>query len=115
VRSVFRNDLLAAAALVIVSAIPFLGREPGSRAELVFVLLGSAVFVFALSRIGLLAGMMALFVGQWLNTSLFIYDPRSWLFVPSLIYVSVILALLFYGLRYSLGAKPLLGRVRLAE
>ena len=75
----------------------------------------AAVFVLALSRIGLLAGMVALFMSQWLNTSLFVFAPRSWLFVPSLIYVGVTLALLFYGLRYSLGTKPLLGRVRLAE
>jgi len=114
-RSVSRNDWLAAAVLVVVSTVPFLGREVGWRAEIPFVLCSAAVFVFALSRIGLLAGMVSLFVSQWLNTSLFVLDPRSWLFVPSLIYVSVILALVFYGLRYSLGAKPLLGRVRLAE
>jgi hypothetical protein len=115
VRSVVRNNWLAAAVVIVVSAIPHIGRETASSAEIPFVICAAAVFVFALCRVGLLAGMVALFVGSWFAKSLFMFDPRSWLFVPSLIYLSVTLAIALYGFRYSLGAKPLLGRVRLAE
>jgi serine/threonine-protein kinase len=115
VRSVFRNDWLAAAVVVIVSAIPYIGRDTASRAEAPFVICAAAVFVFALCRLGLLAGVVTLFAGSWLNISLFVFDTRSWLFGPSLIYLSVTLALVIYGFRYSLGPSPLLGRVRLAD
>jgi hypothetical protein len=86
-----------------------------SPAETPFVICAAAIFVFALCRVGLLAGMVTLFVGSWFAKSLFVFDQRSWLFVPSLFYLSVTLAILAYGFRNSLGAKPLLGRVRLAE
>ena len=115
IRSVFRRDWVAAAAVILLSTIPHLGRDVAPMAEAPFVLCAAAVFVFALCRVGLLAGMVTLFVGSWFSKSLFVFDTRSWLFVPSLIYVGVTLALAFYGFRYSLGAKALLGRVRLAE
>ena len=115
VRSAFRSFWLAAAVVVFVSAIPHLGREIESRAEAPFVMCAAAVFVFALCRLGLLAGVITLFIGSWLHVSLFVLDPKSWLFVSSLVYLSVTLLIIFYGFRYSLGAKPLLGRVRLAE
>ena len=114
-RSVVRSTWLAAGAVVILSAVPHLGRDVASEAELPFVILAAATFVFALCRVGLLAGMVTLFVGSWFAKSLFVFDPRSWLFVPSLVYLAVTLALVLYGFRFSLGAKPLLGRIRLAE
>lgn len=115
VRSASRSDWLAAAIVILVSAIPHLGRDIESGAEAPFVLCAAAVFVFALSRLGLLAGVITLFVGSWLHLTVFVLDPKSWLFVPSLVYLSVTLAIVYYGFRQSLGAKPFLGRVRLAE
>ena len=115
IRSVFRKDWLAAAVVVLLSAIPHMGYDVALAAEAPFVICAAAVFVFALCRVGLLAGMVTLFVGSWFSKSLFVFDTRSWLFAPSLVYLAVTLALVLYGFRYSVGAKPLLGRVRLAE
>jgi hypothetical protein len=92
-----------------------MGRDVASRAEAPFVICAAAIFLFALCRIGLLSGMVTLFVGSWLEKSLFIFDPRSWLFVPSLFYLVVTLAVVGYGFRYALGARPMLGHIRLAE
>jgi serine/threonine-protein kinase len=114
-RSLFRSQWIAAAAIVLLGATPHLGRDVASKLELPFVLCAAAIFVFALCRVGLLAGMVALFVGSWFAKSLFIFDARSWLFVPSLFYVSVTVLIAVYGFRYSVGAKPLFGRVRIAE
>ncbi len=115
IRSAFRSDWLAAALVILMSTIPHMGRDVASGAESFFVVCAAAIFVFALCRVGLLAGMAALFVGSWFAKSLFVFDPRSWLFGPSLFYLTVVLALVLYGLHVSVGAKPLLGRVRLAE
>ncbi|MBK5260353.1 MAG: serine/threonine protein kinase [Thermoanaerobaculia bacterium] len=115
VRSVFRSGWLAAAIVALVSAIPHMGRDMATAAEAPFVICAAAVFVFALCRVGLLAGMVALFVGSWFAKSLFVLDPASWLFVPSLFYLSVMIAIVFYGFRISLGGKPLLGRMHVVE
>jgi hypothetical protein len=112
---VTRSSWLAAGVVTLLGAVPHMGRDVASRAEALFVVCAAAVFVFALCRIGLLSAMVTLFVGQWLAKSLFIFDPRSWLFVPSLFYLVVTLALAGYGFRYALGTRPMLGRIRLAE
>ena len=115
IRSLVRNSWIAAGATTILSTLPFLGRDVAPRAEVLFVVITAALFIVALCRIGLLAGMVALFVAQWLNTSLFVFDTSSWLFVPTLIYVSVLAGVVLYGFSNSLGSKPMLGRLRVAE
>jgi hypothetical protein len=115
IRSLTRSSWLTAGVVTLLSAVPHMGRDVASRAEAPFVICAAAVFVFALCRIGLLSAMVTLFVGSWLEKSLFIFDPRSWLFVPSLFYLVVTLAVAGYGFRYALGARPMLGHIRLAE
>ena len=115
IRSLVRNNWIATAATAVVATLPFLGRDVAPRAEIVFVFITASLFMIALCRIGLLAGMVALFVAQWLNTSLFVFDTNSWLFMPTLVYVVVLGGLVVYGFTASLGSKPVLGRLRVAE
>ncbi|MGZ8867145.1 MAG: hypothetical protein ACXW2P_02300, partial [Thermoanaerobaculia bacterium] len=114
-RSLFRSDWAAAIIVILLSTVPHMGRDVASGAEAPFVIAAAAVFVLTLCRVGLLSGMVVLFVGSWFAKSLFVFDPRSWLFIPSLVYLSVTLAVVLYGFRYSIGAQPLFGRLRLAE
>lgn len=114
-RSIVRNDWIPASFLTLIAAVPYLDRDMAPRIEVPFVICSAAVFVFALCRVGLLAGTVALFVGSWFAKSVFIFDVRSWLFASSLFYLGVTFAIAYYGFRYSVGEKPLLGPVRLAD
>lgn len=114
-RSLLRNDTVSVIIVMLISTIPHMGRDVASAAETPFVIAAAGVFMFALSRVGLLSGMVTLFVASWFAKSLFILDPRSWLFVPSLFYILVPAAIALYGFRYSIGGQPVLGRLRVAE
>ncbi|HET7705419.1 MAG TPA: serine/threonine-protein kinase [Thermoanaerobaculia bacterium] len=114
-RSLVRNKAVAAIIVVLISTIPHMGRDVASGAEAPFVIAAAVVFMFALARVGLLSGMVTLFVASWLAKSLFVFDPRSWLFGPSLFYLLLTAAIALYGFRYSLGGQPVLGRLRVAE
>jgi serine/threonine-protein kinase len=115
VRSVLKSDVIAAATLVVVGTLMNIGRDMGSAAEVPFVALAALVFVITLWKLGLFAAMVTLFYSAWLNSSVFVLEPSSWLFVPTLIYLVVIIAIPFHALTIAAGPQPIFGRLRLAD
>ncbi len=106
IKSVTRSNALAILVMVVLGTLPNIGRE--MEAEVPFVAMAAAVYVGVIWKAGLLAGAVALFSSSWLNASLFVFDPASWLFLPTLFYVSVFVALVWWGLRAAAGTRPLL-------
>ena len=108
VRLLLRNYWLSVALTGILVLLSTLGGE-NFVVEIPFVLLGTAVFMFALVRLGILALAVALLVSTnlWIAWPITV-DFSQWYSAQSLFMFAVFLALLFYGFRVALGNKPLL-------
>jgi serine/threonine-protein kinase len=109
IKSVTRSNIVALAVMIVVGTLTNIGRE--METEVPFVAIGVTVYVLVVWKAGLLAGAVALFSSSWLNASVFVLDPASWLFLPTLFYVAVFVALVWWGLRAAAGTRPLVAHM----
>ena len=108
VRLVLRKYWLSVAVTGILVLLTSLGGE-NFGVEMPYVVLTTAIIMFALVRLGILAAAVASFIGNLFTSFPITVDFSLWYSAQSLFMFAVVLALLCYGFRLALGNKPLLG------
>jgi serine/threonine-protein kinase len=83
--------------------------------ELPFVILDMVVLMVLLSRFGLLAVVIEMFVTQLLMRFPLTLDPSRWYFGHGMLAVAIVLGLAIYGFHTSLGGQKALGGLALEE
>jgi serine/threonine-protein kinase len=107
VRLLLRNYWLSVAVTWMVFLLINLGGE-NFAVEMPIVILSTALALFALVRLGILAFAVAILVQNlWVNWPVTV-DFSRWYSTHSLFTFAILLALLLYGFRVALGNKPLL-------
>ena len=107
VRLLLRNYWLSVAVTGILVLLTSLGGE-NFGVEMPFVVLTTAVVMFALVRLGIFAVAVGMFVSSLWTSWPITFDFSQWYSAQSLFMFAVFLALVFYGFRVALGNKPLL-------
>lgn len=108
VRLLLRNYWLSVAVTGILVLLTSLGGE-NFGVEIPFVLLTTAIIMFALVRLGILGVAVSLFVLTLWTSWPITVDFSQWYSAQTLFMFAVFLALLFYGFRVALGNKPVFG------
>jgi predicted Ser/Thr protein kinase len=106
-----RRRQFAAAAMILiltVSPSPWWPRGGNSTFDLVAAGLWAASFVFVLTRFGLLAAMVSLFVFQLTSLVPLMFDPSAPYISSSYLAVGTVLALAVYGFHTSLAGRPVM-------
>ena len=107
VRLLLRNYWLSVAVTGVMVLLTALGGE-NFVVEMPFVVLTTAIIMFALVRLGILGVAVSFFVLTLWTSWPITVDFSQWYSAQSLFMFAVFLALLFYGFRVALGNKPLL-------
>ena len=107
VRLLLRNYWLSVAVTGILVLLVNLGGE-NFGVEMPFVVLTTAVVMFALVRLGILAVAVATFISNLWTSFPITVNFSQWYSAQSLFMFAVFLRALFYGFRVALGNKPLL-------
>ena len=106
-----RRQFAAAAMIVIltVSPSPWWPRGGNPVFDLLAAGLWAAVFVFALTRFGLLASMVSLFVFQLTSLAPLTFDPSAPYISSSYLALGTVLAVAVYGFHTALAGRPVFG------
>jgi hypothetical protein len=114
-KAFLKTDWIVAPLIIAVGSSQFFGRGLGSPSEIVFVTLGLSFIYVALRFSGLLGSTVATATATFVNSSIFILEPSSWIFGQALASVAVIAAITIWAFKSSLGVKPILGNVQWVE
>jgi predicted Ser/Thr protein kinase len=81
----------------------------------VLAVVGYALSIFLLMRIGLVAYALALFVVRTLNTNLITLDASAWYASYGYASLAILAVIVLYAFRTSLGDQPLFGRASIED
>jgi serine/threonine-protein kinase len=111
-RAILRKEWLAAAAFVLIFAVPsFLN---GGWISGAFVLVFGAAEIFVFVRFGLLAWVIANYFSHCLQFPL-TTDPSAWYFGTSLLVLAVLAAIAVYSFRIALAGRPMFSGIPLDD
>jgi hypothetical protein len=116
-RAVLRKEWLAAAAFVLIMAVPFEGGERiagGTLIAAAFGLVRAAAFILVFLRFGFLALVIGNFFGHFLEFTL-TTDSSAWYAGTSLFLLLVLAALAVYGFRIALAGRPMFSGMQLED
>jgi hypothetical protein len=111
-RAVLRKEWLAAAAFVLIQAVPAF--VSGGLISGAVVLVAAAAEIFVFLRFGLLAWVFANYFGHMLQFPL-TTDSSAWYAGTSLLVLVVLAAIAVYGFRIALAGRPILSGMRLED
>jgi serine/threonine-protein kinase len=112
-RLVLRRQVLAVAAVTLVLAVPAVLNAVNPVLLLPVLLVGAAMLVVTLARVGLLAAVVAVYTAAILNAAPAVLPFGAWHAGLGATMIGIIVALALYGFYRSLAGRPVLGALGL--